>query len=638
MKSEKKMIKQVCLLFLCLCLTVCLIPNVSLASGESSIQLEISELQPNDVVYFGQYTDNDVTYDVPWYVIPNTVLYETSVPSGSNVLSLFSKYSLGYTLFREYGNDGYYAYSTTNLQADDSMLKTVMDGLYNGEGKLFTSIEQDAVMETILDGDSMYLNMSDISAHVFPLSKNEVRSDAFSSTILSTTVIATSGVLSNTSWLRTTYNAVSSFQYVMCNDHSIGEISNDRSEIRPALHLDLDSVLFIAAAKDGKMSGVVGADAMNSNSVPSNTTEWKLTLKDYDGDAEADNDRDGFRVYTTEINGSSYFLHYLGAKTGTNEYLSAMIVDNGIVSYYGRILQLDGNTNAASGIASVNVPTGVTLDGDTKLYVFNEQYNGDYKTDYSSALEQISLTINAPTVSDVTVSGTAYSPITSSDMTLTLTDDSFNALAENDDVSSWITNLPAGLIAKVKTPITAGEKSVVITISGTPTEERAQSMAITIPATAITSGIPITIAANAKAVYSIDSPIPPSVFTQPSNQSVTEGNKATFTVVASGTGLTYQWQKRASSTAAWVDIALATNATYTIDAVAISDNGAQYQCIVKNAVGEVMSDTVTLVVTAVDIPTTGDIATPWLLTGICVLSLAGIAIEAYSVKKRRTHN
>ncbi len=91
MKSEKKMIKQVCLLFLCLCLSVCLIPNVSLASGESSIQLEISELQPNDVVYFGQYTDNDVTYDVPWYVIPNTVLYETSVPSGSNVLSLFSK-------------------------------------------------------------------------------------------------------------------------------------------------------------------------------------------------------------------------------------------------------------------------------------------------------------------------------------------------------------------------------------------------------------------------------------------------------------------------------------------------------------------------------------------------------------------
>jgi hypothetical protein len=49
---------------------------------------------------------------------------------------------------------------------------------------------------------------------------------------------------------------------------------------------------------------------------------------------------------------------------------------------------------------------------------------------------------------------------------------------------------------------------------------------------------------------------------QPNDQTVCDGANATFTVVASGTGLTYQWQR--NNTVAWTNILNATSASYTV--------------------------------------------------------------------------
>ena len=70
---------------------------------------------------------------------------------------------------------------------------------------------------------------------------------------------------------------------------------------------------------------------------------------------------------------------------------------------------------------------------------------------------------------------------------------------------------------------------------------------------------------------------PPTITDQPDPQLlVVPGQSATFTVVATGDNLMYQWQKGGS------DIAIgATSATYTIAAVAESDTG-KYQCVVFN--------------------------------------------------------
>ena len=81
----------------------------------------------------------------------------------------------------------------------------------------------------------------------------------------------------------------------------------------------------------------------------------------------------------------------------------------------------------------------------------------------------------------------------------------------------------------------------------------------------------------------------PSITTQPTSETVTAGAAASFTVVATGSSLTYQWYK--DSTA----ISGATSATYSISATATTDAGSYY-VVVTNSAGSVTSSTVTLTV------------------------------------------
>ena len=166
--------------------------------------------------------------------------------------------------------------------------------------------------------------------------------------------------------------------------------------VRPAFHLDLKSVLFTSAAVGGKSVNGMGSELTAVNDYTGN--EWKLTLLDESRDFSISN------ATITSTNNTITFS-YSNAQTGTNEYISAVIEDNGTITHYGRILQLDGTTNGANGTVSLALPEGVTLGENTKLYVFNEQYNGgandDTKwTDYASKLIEVNPTIDdtAPTL------------------------------------------------------------------------------------------------------------------------------------------------------------------------------------------------------------------------------------------------
>src|SRR6202022_3059418 len=74
--------------------------------------------------------------------------------------------------------------------------------------------------------------------------------------------------------------------------------------------------------------------------------------------------------------------------------------------------------------------------------------------------------------------------------------------------------------------------------------------------------------------------VAPTITTQPGSQTVTAGQPASFTVVATGTApLSYQWQKSG------VNIAGATAASYTTPATTTSDNGATFRVVVSNTAG-----------------------------------------------------
>ena len=72
---------------------------------------------------------------------------------------------------------------------------------------------------------------------------------------------------------------------------------------------------------------------------------------------------------------------------------------------------------------------------------------------------------------------------------------------------------------------------------------------------------------------------PPTITTQPTNDTICAGQNAIFTVAATGTNLTYQWQQNTGS--GFVNIAGATSASYTKTGTTGAMNGYQYQVIVS---------------------------------------------------------
>ncbi len=97
----------------------------------------------------------------------------------------------------------------------------------------------------------------------------------------------------------------------------------------------------------------------------------------------------------------------------------------------------------------------------------------------------------------------------------------------------------------------------------------------------------------------------PNITAQPTGQTVTEGQSATFTVEASAGSETptYQWQQSTDSGSSWTDISDATDDSYTISSTTTSMSGNQYRCVVKSASGvSVISSAATLTVQAKPAP------------------------------------
>ena len=96
----------------------------------------------------------------------------------------------------------------------------------------------------------------------------------------------------------------------------------------------------------------------------------------------------------------------------------------------------------------------------------------------------------------------------------------------------------------------------------------------------------------------------PVITTQPTNKTVDAGSTASFKVTATG-ATSYQWYYRTSSTGSWTAVAASSGktATYSLTADA-RHNGYQYRCLVKNASGEVYTNTVTLTVNSKPVITT----------------------------------
>ena len=91
-----------------------------------------------------------------------------------------------------------------------------------------------------------------------------------------------------------------------------------------------------------------------------------------------------------------------------------------------------------------------------------------------------------------------------------------------------------------------------------------------------------------------------AITTQPTDKTVTAGEKAKFSVVAAGENLTYQWQYKSPSGTSWASTTFSGNKTATLTVTTqAKHNGYQYRCVVTDgSANTVTSEPATLTVKA----------------------------------------
>jgi hypothetical protein len=115
---------------------------------------------------------------------------------------------------------------------------------------------------------------------------------------------------------------------------------------------------------------------------------------------------------------------------------------------------------------------------------------------------------------------------------------------------------------------------------------------------------------------SVSSGTPPTITTQPSNVTATQGQAASFTVAASGTApLSFQWRKNGTN------ISGATAATLSLTNVQSTDV-ATYSCYVSNSYGSATSNNATLTVNP---------PAPVITSGTAASGTVGAAFSGYQI-------
>ena len=371
--------KRILSILLTLCMMLCLTP-ISVfaeevgAEGSAAIQLgadAISVLSKNvntataPTVYFGQNHDNN---PAAWRVIG----YDgNGVASSHGDITMLAANNMGLSKF---GASNAYA---------DSALKEAIDALAD---KL-TAKETDAVEKrTLASGNYDGENTDGVAgpavsnAVFWPLSSKEANAVNNDLRVVDP---EHPGWASSYWWLRSP-DEDDSTAYVAGRGevrYYGGYSTSKEFGVRPAFDLNLDSVLFASAAVGGKPDG--GLQPVSPNYTGN---EWKLTLYD--------SKRNNFSRTTWEVSastkGGTVEISYTDAKTGANEYISALIFDDvGNVIYYGRS---NASLTEKDGTAQLTIPAGFA-EGTYTLEVFNEQYNGDRKTDLASGFADVTLTV-----------------------------------------------------------------------------------------------------------------------------------------------------------------------------------------------------------------------------------------------------
>ena len=428
-----------------------LMPTTAFAAGTGkAIQLGTSGISGYDTakggtgydyIYMGSYNSSPVK----WRVLDDQTNFDSN-GDGTNETGLFllSEDLLGSGDRGDVYFDGTSPYSNAWQGSDAQAWCNTF------ESSNLDSLELAAILATTKSDDAFTSSTHNVSFaastnilnsdQVFFLSAEEAVNSEYGFTD-DAARIANYGNSASTWWLRSPYADFTSSTglvdgYGRVYDGGVGL----GWAARPAFNLNLNSVLFTSAAVGGKPDGGLTTISEYSGN------EWKLTLKD--------SSRSNFAVTSAAVtaytNGSTVEISYTGAKTGANEYISALLVDdNGNPTYYGRS---NAPLTETDGTAQLSVPAGFA-EGNYMLKVFNEQYNDNYKTDYASDFTDISLTVKKRVDEQFTLTpgGTYYFDLSGESIPGTAkSGNSFGAVSLPDTTLHYVPFTYAGTIEAYK--------------------------------------------------------------------------------------------------------------------------------------------------------------------------------------------
>ena len=392
--------KRLLSILLTLCMALSLLSAVAFAEGGAkAIQSGTGSIHGYDTsaggysyIYYGTWRNSPIK----WRVLDTKA--NTGAADALFLLTDECLYPLPGDLYACYIQFNPADKQNRHLWKDSTLQGWFKSTFYSGENSAFTSAERALIPATTQASSvfsykapgapswdpGMRFQICGLEAeHVFAPSIQDVVNAAYGFTDSASRIAGPSNSLGPGTryWLRS-FEISEQLPFMVGENASLmGDWGDNPSAVRPAMNLSTagNNILFVSAAEGGKPAGGLAEISEYTGN------EWKLTL--------LDSSRSGFAVTTTDLSAytrvGTVKIGYTGAKTGTNEYVSAMILDAaGNPAYYGRSSAALTDEN---GTAELTIPA--LAEGTYTLKVFNEQYNGDKMTDLASAFADVTLTV-----------------------------------------------------------------------------------------------------------------------------------------------------------------------------------------------------------------------------------------------------
>lgn len=546
-----------------------------------TINLNAAVLRPDsiwirggNVVYFGTYGGDAMSYRV--LSSPNT---QTPL---SDSLLLDCNCVLERIVFSD-KNDNQWTSS------DCTVRKWLKENFY--EGNVLSAIEKAAIVSTALSESTVYgvesYQYQDCPSTDFVFCLSAAEADG---------LYADNGERwksggYNRWWLRSAvYRQPGKAGFIMSdktNSIDIYETNNYTTGASPAFNVELSKVLF--ASESSFVKSVSLASVSDSTA-----TNWKLTLLDSNKTVSV---TDGQNVTRRGRKITIPYTYNDSNTTNPVSQISVMITDKSYadsdaeVLYYGALEDTTITSGGASGAGVFTLPTdmtGKTCGADYYAYIIAENVNGGRTTDYASEPMQITIPMGTAVTEISSVEVTDIdSPVpgTALDTSATCTT---TGVASTVPAVTWT---PSDVTAAYNTSYTASVKLIADT-------DYEFSDAVTATVNGNNANVTKTDNENITITYTFNAIAEevPVITNQPQSVAVKAGETATFTVAATGTNLTYQWQINRNDNKGFVNIG-ENSASYTTTATDKDCNGFQYQCVISSSAGTVTTQVATLTVT-----------------------------------------